>query len=125
MACGTDLSCFSLSLRLSSNRQEKFELWWELILSVESIREIDSSNSAVSMNLDSKGLYVVGTVSSSGEIRQVELNLIPSLIKSHRHGTDERLYSCGRLIVGSSESSSNIFVVQNLYLECKEFFKLD
>ena len=29
------------------------------------------------------------------------------------------------LIVGSSESSSNIFVVQHLYLECKEFFKLE
>ena len=29
------------------------------------------------------------------------------------------------LIVGSSESSSNIFVVEHLYLECKEFFKLN
>ena len=69
------------------------------------------------MDLNSESLYVVGTVSSSGEIRQVELNLIPSLIKSHRHGANERLDSGGGLIVGSSESSSYALVIQDLHLE--------
>ena len=69
------------------------------------------------MDLHSKGLYVVGSVSSSGEIRQVELNLIPAFIESHGHGTDERLDSGGRLIVGGSESTSDTLVVQDLHFE--------
>ena len=102
---------------LSGNWQEELELWWELVLGVESVREIDSSDSAVSVDLDSKGLYVVGTVSSSREIRQVELNLIPALIKSHRHGANERLDSGGGLIVRGSESSSYALVIEYLDLE--------
>ena len=64
-----------------------------------------------------EGLNIVGTVSSSGEIRQVELNLIPALIKSHRHGADERLDTSGRLIVGSSESTTHVLVIEYLDLE--------
>ena len=102
---------------LSSDWQEELELWWELILSVESIREVNSSDSAVSVDLHSEGLYVVGTVGPSGEIRQVELNLIPALIKSHWHGTDEWLDSSGTLVVGGSESTSNTLVIEDLHLE--------
>jgi len=69
------------------------------------------------VNLNSEGLNIVGTVSSSGEIRQVELNLIPALIKSHRHGADERLDTGGRLIVGSSESTTHVLVIEYLDLE--------
>ena len=69
------------------------------------------------MDLNSKSLYVVGTVSSSGEIRQVELNLIPSLIESHGHGTDEGLDSGGRLVVGGSEPTSDTLVIQDLHFE--------
>ena len=69
------------------------------------------------MDLDSEGLYVVGTVSSTGEIGQVELNLIPSLIESHGHCANEWLYPGGRLIIGSSESSSDTLVIEYLYLE--------
>ena len=114
----------SLSLWFISNWQEKFELWWELIFSVESVGEIDSSDSAVSVDLNSKGLYVIGTVGSSGEIRQVELNLIPSLIKSHRHGANKWLDSGSGLIVGGSESSSDTLIIENLNLKGEVFFKL-
>ena len=82
-------------MRLACDWQEELELGWKLVFGVESVREINSSNSAVSVDLNSKGLYVVGTISSSGEIRQVELNLIPSFIESHGHSTDERLDPCG------------------------------
>ena len=111
-------------LWLASNWEEKFELGRKLILSVESVGEVDSSDSAVSVDLDSEGLYVVGTVSSSGEIRQVELNLIPSFIESHRHGTDEWLYTGGRLVVGSSESTSHLLVIQDLHLESEVLFQV-
>ena len=42
-----------------------------------------------------EGLNVVGSVSTSGEIGQVELNLIPALVKSHGHSADEGLYTGG------------------------------
>lgn len=107
----------SLSLWLTGNWQEELELWRKLILGVESVGEVDSSNSAVSMNLNSKGLYVVGSVSSSCEIGQVELNLIPTLIKSHGHGANKWLDSGGGLVVGGSESTSNALVIKDLYLK--------
>ena len=107
----------SLSLWLTSNWQEELEFWGELVLGVESIGEIDSSDSAVSMNLNSEGFYVVGTVGPSGEIRQVELNLIPALIKSHGHCANEWLDSGSGLIVGGSESTSNALVIEDLHFE--------
>ena len=107
----------SLSLWLTGNWQEELEFWGELVLGVESIGEIDSSDSAVSMNLNSEGFYVVGTVGPSGEIRQVELNLIPALIKSHGHCANEWLDSGSGLIVGGSESTSNALVIEDLHFE--------
>ena len=50
------------------------------------------------MDLDSQGFNIVCTISSSGEIRQVELNLIPAFIQSHGHGTNKWLHSGSRLI---------------------------
>lgn len=111
-------------MRFTGNWQEKLEFWGELVLGVESVGEIDSSNSAVCMDLNSKGLYVVGTVSSPCEIRQVELNLIPALIQSHGHCANKRLYSGGRLIVRGSESSSYALVIKYLYLESEVFLQV-
>ena len=64
-----------------------------------------------------EGLNVVGTVGTAGEIGQVELNLVPALIESHGHGADERLDTSGRLIVGSSESTTHVLVIEYLDLE--------
>ena len=68
-----------------------------------------------------QGLNVVSTVGSSCEIRQVKLNLIPALIKSHWHGADEWLYTSCALIVRSSESSADALVVEDLDLESEVF----
>lgn len=111
------ITVYSLASWFSSDWQEKFELGWELVFGIKSIGEVDSSYSAVCMDLNSQSLDIVGTVGSSCEIRQVELNLIPALIESHRHGTDERLDSGSGLVVGSSESSSHLLVIQDLNLE--------
>jgi hypothetical protein len=104
-------------LWLTGNWQEELELWWELVLGVQSVGEIDSSNSAVSMNLNSKSLYVVGSVSSPGEIGQVELNLIPALIESHGHCADEWLHSGSGLVVGGSEPTSDTLIIEYLHLK--------
>lgn len=84
------------------------------------------------MDLHSQSLNVVRAVCSSGEIREVELDLIPAFIQSHGHSTDEWLHSGCRLearldsmrgvkesylIVGSSESSSDVLVVKDLNFE--------
>ena len=84
------------------------------------------------MDLYSQRLDVVCTICSTGEVGQVELDLVPALIKSHGHSADEWLDSGSRLqytvsnvrdkmivylIVGSSESSTDVLVVKDLNLE--------
>ena len=62
-------------------------------------------------------LNIVCTISSSCEIGQVELNLIPALIESHRHRADEGLDTRGGLIVGGSESTAHILIIEHLHFE--------
>ena len=69
-------------------------------------------------------LDVVSTVGSTGEIRQVELNLIPAFVKSHGHGADERLDTSGRLVVGGSETTTHVLVIQDLHFEGKVLLQL-
>jgi hypothetical protein len=113
-----------LALGLAGNWKEQLELWGKLVLGVESVWEVDTTNTAVSVDLDSQSFDIVGTVSSTREIRQVKLNLIPALIKSHRHRANERLHSGGALVVWSSESSANPLVIKHLDFEGEVFLKL-
>ena len=128
------------TLRLSGNGQEEFEFWWKFVFCVKSIGEVNSANTTVGVNLYStkiceinnrckrwtcahnsielfdsnnlpERLNVVGTIRSSGEIGQVKLNLVPSLIKSHWHGADERFYTSRTLIIWGSKSTSYVLVV--------------
>ena len=71
-----------------------------------------------------ESLDVVSTVGSSGEIRQVELDLVPALIKSHGHGADEGLDSRGRLVVRRSESTAHVLVIKHLHLESEVLLQL-
>jgi hypothetical protein len=64
-----------------------------------------------------EGLDVVGTVGTAGEVRQVELNLIPALVESHGHGADEGLDAGCALVVGGAEATAHVLVVQDLHLE--------
>lgn len=61
--------------------------------------------------LHSQGLDVVCAVRPPGEIRQIELNLVPAVIQPHGHGTDERLDAGGALVVTCSKPSANVFVI--------------
>ena len=114
MRIPSDCSCV---LGLAGHGQEELELGRELVLGVESVGEVDSSDSAVRVDLYSQGLDIVGTVGSPREIGQVELNLVPSLVESHGHGTDEGFDPGSRLVVGGSESTPHALVVEDLDLE--------
>ena len=83
--------------------------------------ELWSNRYTFNLNHLPKGLNVVGTVSSPGEIGQVKLNLIPSLIQSHGHGANEGLHTGSRLVVGGSESTTHVLVVKHLHLEGEIF----
>ena len=77
------------------------------------------------MDRHPQSLNVVTTVSSAGKIWQVKLNLVPALIQSHWHGTNERFDSGCWLVVWSSESSADIFVIKDLHFKCEVFFQLN
>ena len=64
-----------------------------------------------------EGFNVIGTVRTSSEITQIELDLIPTFVKSHWHCTNERFDSSGRLVITGSESSADVLVIQDLNLE--------
>lgn len=76
------------------------------------------------MDGDPEGLYVVTPVCPAGEVGQIELNLIPSLIQPHRHGADEGFHTGGGLVVGRPEPSPNVFVIQDLNLEGEVLLEL-
>ncbi len=69
------------------------------------------------MDLHAKGLDIVGAVGAAGEVREVELDLVPALVESHGHSADERLDTGGGLIVRSAESSAHVLVVEDHDLE--------
>jgi len=101
------------------DRKEKLELWRKFVFGVESIREINPSYATVRMDLNPKGFDVIRSISSAGEVREVKLNLVPSLVKSHWHCADERLHTSCSLIVGSPETSPYILIIKNLNFECE------
>jgi len=97
--------------------QKELELWGKFFLGIQSVGEVDSADAAVSMELDPQGFDVVGAVCTAGEIGQVKLDLVPAFIQTHGHGTDERLDSGRALVVGCSETTTNVLVIQDLDLE--------
>ena len=76
------------------------------------------------MDLHSQSLNVVCAIRSTCEVGQVELNLVPPFVQTHRHRADERLDSGGGLVIGGPEASANIFVVEDLDFEREVFLEL-
>jgi len=73
--------------------KKEFEFWWQLFLGVQSVGEVDTTDAAICMDLHTQGLNIVGTIGSSSKITQIELDLIPAVIKTHGHRADERFHS--------------------------------
>lgn len=97
--------------------KEQLEFIGQFFFRVEPVGEVDSSDSAVGVDLHAQSLDVARAVGSAGEVGQVELDLVPALVESHGHGADEGLHAGGALVVRSSESSLDVFVIQDLHLE--------
>ena len=76
------------------------------------------------MNLDSESLNVVGSIGSSGEVTQVELDLIPAFVQTHGHCADEGFHSGRALVVRSSEATSHVLVIQHLHFEGEVLLEL-
>ena len=71
-----------------------------------------------------QGFNVVGTVGTTGEVRQVELNLIPAFVETHGHGANERLHAGGALVVRGAETAADVLVVENLDFEGEVLLEL-
>ena len=100
----------SWSLLLLDGKKE-FKLRGKLLFTVQPVREINSSDSAVGVDGHTQSFNVIASVSPPRKIRKIELDLIPALIEPHGHGADEGFDSGGGLIVGSPEAPSYVFIV--------------
>mmetsp|Transcript_33647 Transcript_33647/g.89221 ORF Transcript_33647/g.89221 Transcript_33647/m.89221 type:complete len:218 (+) Transcript_33647:29-682(+) len=102
---------------LAGHRQEELELGGQLLLAVEAVREVDAADPAIGVELHAQRLDVVRAVGPAGEVREVELDLVPALIQAHGHGADEGLHARRALVVGGPEAPADLLVVQDHDLE--------
>jgi len=102
--------CF-LRFRLILHWKIQFEFGRELVFGVKTIGEVDAANPTVGVDLNSERFDVVGSVGSSCEIGEIELDLIPSVVQSHRHRADERLHASRRLVIRSPETTPHVLIV--------------
>jgi hypothetical protein len=89
----------------------------ELLLSIQTVREIYTTDATICMNLNTQGFNVTRPVSTLRKIRQIKLDLVPSLVQPERHRANERLNSSRAQVIGSTEASSNTLVVEHLDFE--------
>lgn len=74
---------------LLGDGQKQLEFRRKFLLWVQAIRKVNAADSTVGVNLHSQCLNVIGSIGTSGEVRQVELDLIPAFVQSHRHCANE------------------------------------
>ena len=86
--------------------------------------EVASEDSSVLLclcpDLYTQRLDVIRSIRPPGEVRQVELNLIPPVVQPHGHGADERLHPCCALVVTRPKTTPDIFIIQHLRVVKKE-----
>ena len=123
--------------------QKQLKLGRQLVFAIEAVRKVDAPHAAVGVNLHAQRFYVVCAISAAREVGEVELDLVPALIQSHRHSADERFDACGGLhgwvrewrhqrgknggadlVVGCSEATADVLIVQYLNLESEVLLKI-
>ena len=60
-------------------------------------------------------LNVVGAVGATREVGQVELDLVPAGVQSHRQHAAERVHARRALVVARAEPAPDVLVVQDLH----------
>ena len=105
--------------------KEEFEFWGELFLAVQSVGKVYSSDSAVGVDGHAKGFDVIAAIGSTGEVGQVELDLVPALVEPHGHGADEWLDAGGGLVVGGPEAPADVLIIEDLHFEGEVFLELN
>ena len=76
------------------------------------------------MQLHSQGFNIISAIRSPGKVTEVELYLIPALVKSHGHCADERLDPGSALVVRGPEPPADVFIVEYLHLEREVFLQV-
>lgn len=67
--------------------------------------------------LHPKRLDVVCAICPSGEVGQVELDLVPAVVQPHGHGADERFHARRALVVAGPKPPPYIFIIQHLKMQ--------
>jgi hypothetical protein len=104
------------------NGEKEFELGGQLLFGVQAIREVYAADTTVCMDLHAQSFYIIRAVGAAREVGEVELDLIPPFVETHRHRADEGLHTSGGLIVRGAEASPHVFVVEHLHFEGEVFF---
>merc|ERR1712139_96432 len=85
------------------NRKEQLEFRRQFLLGVEAVREVYPADSAIGMYLHTQRLDVVRAISTARKVRQIELDLVPPLVQTHRHCADKRLHARRALVIRSTK----------------------
>lgn len=122
-------SCYLLrSNRIYPSRfldwKKELELRRKLFFRIQTIREIYAANTAVCMDLNSECFYIISTISTSGEVREIELDLIPSFIEPHGHCTNERFDTRRWLVVWRAKTASHALIIQHLNFKREILFQV-
>lgn len=78
------------------------------------VAEVNNSHSTIGVDLYPRGLHVSSPVSLVNEFREVKKNLVPSGIKTNRHGGAKVLNGQVFLKITQSKSSMDVLVIENL-----------
>ena len=76
------------------------------------------------MDLYVNSLNVIRPISSTSEVRQVELNLIPAFVETHRHCAHERFDTRCSLLIRGAEAAHLVFVVEHSYFKAEFFLQI-
>lgn len=104
------------------DRQVEFKLGRQFILRIHSVCKIYSSQSTVGVDSDPNRFHIITAIGSLSKVGQVKADLIPPLVQTKGHRTDEMLHSRHRLKVRGPEATSDAFVVKNFHFKAEIFF---
>ena len=76
------------------------------------------------MQLYPESFNIISPIGSPGKVAEIELYLIPALVKSHGHCADERLDPGSALVVRGPEPPADVFIVEYLHLEREVFLQI-